>query len=89
MEAQDSYRVWGYLVLIPPHSSSYRIRGFMIPIWRNLLEFLGGKSMACLRGFEPPTFGSGVQRSTLLGIWGKPDFQGEMSCFPLRTFSQN
>ena len=48
-----------------------------------------GENMACLRGFEPPTFGSGVQRSTLLDIWGKPDFQGETSCFPLRTFSQN
>jgi hypothetical protein len=48
-----------------------------------------GEDMACLRGFKPPTFGSGVPSSTLLDIWGKPDFQGEMSCFSLRTFSQN
>jgi hypothetical protein len=45
--------------------------------------------MACLRGFEPPTFGSGAQRSTFLDIWGKPHSQGEMSCFPLRAFIQN
>ena len=45
--------------------------------------------MACLRGFEPPTFGSGVHVSTLLDIWGKPDFQEKMPCFTLRTISQN
>jgi hypothetical protein len=39
-------------------------------------------------GFEPPTFGSGVPFPAPLSIWEKPDFQGEMSCFPLRTFSQ-
>jgi len=49
----------------------------------------GFEIKACLRGFEPPTFGSGVQRSTLLDIWGEPDFQGRLSCFPLSTISQN
>jgi len=45
--------------------------------------------MVCLRGLESQTFGSGVPCSPPLNIWGKPDFQGETSCFPLRTFSQN
>jgi hypothetical protein len=34
-----------------------------------------GENVACLRGFEPPTFGSGVPYPTLLDIWGKPHFQ--------------
>jgi len=45
--------------------------------------------MACLRGFEPPTFGPGVQSPNFLDIWGNPRFQGEIVSFPLRTFSQN
>jgi len=45
--------------------------------------------MACLRGFEPPTFGSGVPYFKLLDVWGKPYFQGRLACFPLSTFSQN
>jgi hypothetical protein len=48
-----------------------------------------GGNVACLRGFEPPTFGAGVLTPAPLDIWGKPDFQGEMFCFPLSTFSQN
>ena len=56
---------------------------------KKLKDGKSGKNRTCLRGFEPPTFGSGVLFPTLLDIWGKPDFQGEMSCFPLRTFSQN
>jgi hypothetical protein len=58
--------------------------------WPQINRGMGEKSnLACLRGFEPPTFGSGVPFSILMDIWGKPYFQGEVSCFPLSTFSQN